>query len=188
MQRLWITGYRNYELNTYSDKDPKIKIIKLVLKKHMINLLENGQLDWIITGANLGVEQWASEVAIELRDKFPVRVSIIIPYEEFASRWNENNQEKFLALKSQVDFFASTSKEPYHSPVQLRNYQNFMLMHTDGALMIYDTENPGKSKFDYNLIRDYQKTTDYPLELIDFYDLQDEAEEYQANQEDKFDE
>lgn len=61
-------------------------------------------------------------------------------------------------------------------------------MHTDGALMIYDTENPGKPKFDYNLIRDYQKTTDYPLELIDFYDLQDEAEEYQANQEDKFDE
>ena len=121
MQRLWITGYRNYELNTYSDKDPKIKIIKLVLKKHMINLLENGQLDWIITGANLGVEQWASEVAIELRDKFPVRVSIIIPYEEFASRWNESNQEKFLTLKSQVDFFASTSKEPYHSPVQLLN-------------------------------------------------------------------
>ena len=186
MQRLWVTGYRNYELNTFGDKDPKIKIIKLVLKKHMISLIENNQLDWVITGANLGVEQWASEVAIDLRQKYSLRVSIIVPYEEFASRWNENNQEKYLTLKQQVDFFASTSRETYQNPVQLRNYQNFMLMHTDRALMIYDPETPGKPKFDYNLIKKYQETTEYPLELIDFYDLQDEAEEFQENQDDEF--
>lgn len=186
MQRLWVTGYRNYELNTFNDKDPKIKIIKLVLQKYMINLLENGQLDWIITGANLGVEQWASEVAINLRSKYPIRTSIIIPYENFAQRWNETNQAKFFNLKKQVDFFASTSKNPYQSPVQLRNYQNFMLLHTDKALMIYDVENPGKPKFDYDLIKKYQKSRNYPLELIDFYDLQDAAEEYQASQDDRF--
>lgn len=186
MQRLWVTGYRNYELNTFGDKDPKIKIIKLVLKKHMLNLLENNQLDWVITGANLGVEQWASEVAVTLREKYPLRTSIIVPYEDFAGRWNESNQEKYLNLKSQVDFFASTSKEPYQNPVQLRNYQNFMLLHTDRALMLYDPENPGKPKFDYNLIKKYQETKEYPLELIDFYDLQDEAEEYQENQEDNY--
>ena len=184
MQRLWVTGYRNYELNTFGDKDPKIK--KLVLKKHMLNLLENNQLDWVITGANLGVEQWASEVAVSLREKYPLRTSIIVPYEDFAGRWNESNQEKYLNLKSQVDFFASTSKEPYQNPVQLRNYQNFMLLHTDRALMLYDPENPGKPKFDYNLIKKYQETKEYPLELIDFYDLQDEAEEYQENQEDNY--
>lgn len=99
MQRLWVTGYRSYELNTFGDKDPKIKVIKYVLKNYFINLLENGQLDWIITGANLGVEQWASEVAVQLRKTYPVRVSIMTPYEEFANRWNENNQLKFLNLK-----------------------------------------------------------------------------------------
>lgn len=184
MQRLWVTGYRNYEMNAFGDKDPKIKIVKLVLEKRLTDLLENGKLDWVITGANLGVEQWVSEVAIKLREKYPLHVSIIIPYEEFASRWNESNQGKFLNLKNQVDFFASTSNQPYQSPVQLRNYQNFMLMHTDSALMVYDLENPGKPKFDYNLIKKYQETKDYPLELIDFYDLQDAAEEYQSSQED----
>ncbi|MBA1394307.1 DUF1273 family protein, partial [Lactobacillus sp. XV13L] len=74
------------------------------------------------------------------------------------------------------------------SPVQLRNYQNFMLLHTDRALMIYDPESPGKPKFDYNLIKKYQENEDYPLELIDFYDLQDAAQEYQSKQEDEFDE
>ena len=67
MQRLWITGYRNFELNTFNDQDPKIKIIKNVLQTRLVNLLENGQLDWVITGANLGIEQWACELAIALR-------------------------------------------------------------------------------------------------------------------------
>ena len=187
MQRLWVTGYRNYEINAFGDQDPKIKIVKLVLKKRLQTMLENGQLDWVITGANLGVEQWASEVAIELRETYPVRISMIIPYEEFAHRWNEANQTKFLNLKEQVDFFASTSNQPYQSPVQLRNYQNFLLTHTDSALMVYDPESPGKPEYDYNLIRKYQETNDYPLELIDFYDLQDEAEE-QAQQEEDFNE
>lgn len=186
MQRLWVTGYRNYEMNTFGDKDPKIKIIKLVIEKQLIELLESQQLDWVITGANLGIEQWASEVAIKLRKTYPLRVSMIIPYEEFTNRWNETNQEKFFNLKKQVDFFASTSNQTYQSPVQLRNYQNFMLTHTDGALMVYDIENPGKPQFDYNLIKKYQKTNDYALELIDFYDLQDAAEEYQSNLEDDF--
>ena len=189
MQRLWVTGYRSYELNTFGDKDPKIKVIKYVLKNYFINLLENGQLDWIITEANLGVEQWASEVAVQLRKTYPVRVSIMTPYEEFANRWNENNQLKFLNLKKAVDFFASTSNNPYQSPVQLRNYQNFMLLHTDRAMMIYDEEHPGKPKFDYHAIKSYQKENKYPLDLIDFYDLQDAAEEYQDTQQsDRFSE
>lgn len=29
----------------------------------------------------------------------------MIPYEEFANRWNENNQAKFINLREKVDFF-----------------------------------------------------------------------------------
>lgn len=181
MQRLWVTGYRSYELNVFGDKDPKITVIKYALKNYFTNLLEDGQLDWIITGANLGVEQWAAEVGLELGAKYPVRISVIIPYKNFANRWNENNQAKFITLKENVDFFASTSNKPYQSPVQLRNYQNFMIQHTDQAMMIYDLEHPGKPKYDYNLIQKYQEIKDYPLDLIDFYDLQDAAEEYQES-------
>lgn len=181
MQRLWVTGYRNYELNIFGSKDPKITVIKYALTNYYKELLDNAQLDWVITGANLGIEQYAIQAAIDLRQKYPIRVSMMTPYEEFVSRWNENNQANFLKLKEGVDFFASTSNTPYQSPVQLRNYQNFMLQHTDRALMIYDLEHPGKPRFDYNIIQKYQKNHHYPLDLIDFYDLQDIAEEYASN-------
>ena len=60
MQRIWISGYRSYELGTFGDKDPKITVIKYAIKQYLTNLLEEGQLDWVITGANLGVEQWSA--------------------------------------------------------------------------------------------------------------------------------
>ncbi|WP_281510461.1 SLOG family protein, partial [Lactobacillus taiwanensis] len=28
MKRLWVTGYRSYELSIFSDKDPKLAVIK----------------------------------------------------------------------------------------------------------------------------------------------------------------
>lgn len=110
-----------------------------------------------------------------------MHVSILTPYANFADRWNESNQSKLYNLKESVDFFASTSNSSYQSPDQLRNYQAFLLSHTDRAMLVYDSEHPGKPKFDYKLIRKYQETKDYPLDLIDFYDLQDAAEEYQEN-------
>lgn len=182
MQRLWVTGYRSYELNTFDDNDPKIKVIKYALENFFQSLIDDSKLDWIITGANLGVEQWAAEVGVAMRKHYPIHISIMTPYEEFANRWNEKNQAKFMQLKQEVDFFASTANSPYQNPRQLRLYQNFMLAHTDRALMIYDEEHPGKPKYDFAAIQKWQKSHDYPLELLDFYDLQDIAEEYAENQ------
>ena len=40
MRRLWVTGYRGYELNVFKDSDPKVKVIKKVLTEHLKNYLE----------------------------------------------------------------------------------------------------------------------------------------------------
>ena len=40
MQRLWVTGYRSYELNVFGDRDPKITVIKYALKNYFVSLIE----------------------------------------------------------------------------------------------------------------------------------------------------
>ncbi len=40
MKRAWITGYRSYELNIFKDNDPKVQVIKEVLKKYLRAQLE----------------------------------------------------------------------------------------------------------------------------------------------------
>lgn len=186
MKRLWVSGYRSYELGIFNLKDEKIAVIKYALKRYFKQLLDEGELDWVIAGPNLGIEQWALESALELKNDYSIRVAMMSPYLEFSKRWNENNQTSFHKLKENVDFFGATSNSPYQNPSQLRNFQNFMINHTDRALLVYDTEHPGKPKFDYNLIKKYQEDREYPLDVVDFYDLQEAAEEYLENKNQNF--
>ncbi|MBD5429639.1 DUF1273 domain-containing protein [Lactobacillus sp.] len=186
MQRLWVSGYRSYELNIFNDNDKRIEVIKYALKKQLKTLLDNNQLDWIITGANLGVEQWAIEAGAELAADYDLRIAMITPYTNFSQRWNEKNQLHYQELKEEVDFYAAVSNQPYQNPQQLKNYQQFMFNHTDQALFVYDTEHPGKPHYDYDFIKNSQKDKSFELQLIDFYDLQDSAQEYLEASENNF--
>ncbi|WP_238375766.1 SLOG family protein, partial [Leuconostoc mesenteroides] len=42
IMRLWVTGYRSYELGTFGDKDPKIKVIKYALHQTLKEQVDNG--------------------------------------------------------------------------------------------------------------------------------------------------
>ena len=78
--RLWVTGYRSYELGVFANNDPKVKVIKYLLKKHFEQKFNDG-LEWVITGGQLGVEQWAAEAAIELKEEYPeLKVSLMYPF------------------------------------------------------------------------------------------------------------
>lgn len=184
MHRLWITGYRSYELNIFKDSDPRIEVIKDVLRRNLQDQLEESDEEfWLITGPQMGVEQWAIEVALKLRVDYPqLKVSMMMPFTEFGQQWNENNQAKLANLVAEVNFSTSVSDHPYQSPQQLRAFQTFMLTHTDEALLIYDPDHEGKGKYDYRAIQKYSEDNDYSYRLIDFDELQEAATEWKEQQ------
>ena len=172
MKRVWITGYRSYELNIFKDNDPKVQVIKEVLKNYL--------------RAQLGTERWGLEAALELQADFPqLKTALMFPFAEFGKQWNENNQLKLTSITQQVDFFANVSDKPYQSPQQLRNYQQFMLTHTDEAFLLYDPEYQGKTKYDYETIQKYKEEREYSMTFVDFDELQEEAEEWAERQREK---
>lgn len=189
MNRIWITGYRSYELNVFKDDEPKVKIIKSVLENYLRGLLEQSDEEfWIITGPQMGTERWAAEIGLKLKTDFQqVKVAIIFPFAEFGQQWNENNQLKLAGVADQVDFTGDVSDKPYQSPQQLRNYQQFMLTHTDEALFLYDLEHEGKTKYDYRAAEKYSEENQYNIELIDFDELQEAANEWEERQREKYD-
>lgn len=184
MRRLWVTGYRSYELNVFKDSDSKVKVIKKVLTDHLKNYLEEDTDEcWLIAGPQMGVERWALECGLVLKKGYSqLKLALMEPYTAFDQRWNEANQEKLAVIKSKVDFSAPVTDHPYQSPQQLRAYQRFMLTHTDGMLMVYDPEYKGKPKYDYRQAQSYQEQENYPISLIDFDELQESAVEYQEEQ------
>lgn len=187
MKRVWITGYRSYELNVFKDNDPKIQVIKGVLKRYLRAQLElNNDEFWVITGPQMGTERWGLEVALELQADFPqLKTALMFPFAEFGKQWNETNQMKLTNIAQQVDFSAYVSDKPYQSPQQLRNYQQFMLIHTDEACLLYDSEYKGKANYDYEAIQKYKEDNEYTMVLIDFDELQEEAEEWAERQREK---
>ena len=67
----------------------------------------------------------------------------------------------------------------------MRNYQQFMLTHTDEAFLLYDPEYQGKTKYDYEIIQKYKEESEYSMTFVDFDELQEEAEEWAERQREK---
>ena len=184
MKRLWITGYRSYELGVFKDDDPKVKVLKSVLRERISQAVING-FDWLITGGQLGVEQWSVAVANHLKKVYPkqYRIAVMLPFTHFGQQWNAKNQQRLAKAVQLADFSQPVSHRNYQSPRQLFNYQDFMLTHTDAALLVYDPDYPGKTKYDYNQIKRYAKYHRYPLTLVTTDDLQDAANDYEIRYE-----
>lgn len=180
MKRLWITGYRSYELGVFSEQSPKFKVLEFVLKEQLAQFIDRGY-SWFITGAQLGIEQWSVFVAAQLKVKFPhtFQIAVMLPFLHLGQHWNSHNQLQMRKVIQLADFSRSVSNFPYQTPTQLFNYQDFMLAHTDAALLIYDPAYPGKTKYDYREIKRYANTHHYPITLLTMDDLQDAANEYE---------
>lgn len=173
IQNLWISGYRAFELQIFKADDPKQKVLEAFLVKQLLNYCDQG-LQWVLTGGYLGVEQAAVRAVQDPSLKaYQLKTAVILPFEGIADRWKEENRQTYAQTLHLADYHNSVSHQSYHTPQQFKNWQQFMLTHTDGSFLIYDLEHPGKSQYEYQAIQRYQQQHDYSLHLASFYDLQD---------------
>lgn len=172
IKTLVLTGYRSFELGVFKEKDPKIEIVKKVIKKTLMDYLEEG-LEWVLVSGNLGVETWGAEVVSELKKSYPnLRLGLIFPYKEFGNNWNEQNKQKLQEISHSADFIDATSHETYQNPMQLKNHTRFLLGHSGGCLIVFDEEFPGKSHFFLEDARSFSKQSNYLIHQITMDDLQ----------------
>lgn len=180
MDRIWLTGFRSYELGVFGAKDPKLIIIKFAIEKLLRQAIAN-DAEWLITGGQLGIEQWAIEVALDLKSEFPdFKIALMTPFQNFGAQWQSANKERLQQLKQQVDFTNSVYQGDYHNRAQLVNYQQFMLTHTDSGIIFYDDEaTESKAQFDAAAMQQFAEYHDYPITKIDLDRLQEFANNYQ---------
>lgn len=177
IKTLYITGYRSFEIAVFQENDPKITVIKNVLKNEITSYLENG-LEWILVSGNLGVEMWAAEVAGELKNDYPeLKLGLIYPFQGFGENWNEKNQLLLKKVESLSDYVNAVSHHPYQSPTQLKMHTNFLLNHTGASLLIYDPEYPGKTAYFLKDSEVFSEKNPYEIRLITMLDLQNSTEE-----------
>ncbi|MBP1048240.1 DUF1273 domain-containing protein [Enterococcus sp. BWM-S5] len=176
VKTVFVTGYRSFELNIFQDNDPKAAVIKKVLKSELVNFIEEG-VEWFLISGNLGVELWAGEVVLELKQEYDVKLGILYPFQGFGENWNEKNKLLLEKVEGQADYVDFVSRRPYQSPAQLKGHTTFILNHSQAALMIYDKEYPGKSMYFLKDAESFAETHFYENRLISMDDLQNFSHE-----------
>ncbi len=167
-----IMGYSNFDLGLFSDKDPRLKLIKKAIRRDLEAMAEEG-IKWLVFTGNLGFESWVFDVANEMKDEYDFSLATIFAFETHGENWNEGNQMKLSQFK-QVDF-VKYAYPKYEHMGQLRDYQRFLLENTDLAYFFYDPENETKLKFIDNLMKNQEG---YRIKRLTFEDLNELVENF----------
>ncbi|HLS08769.1 DUF1273 domain-containing protein [Lentibacillus sp.] len=174
MSVMTVTGYKPMEINIFKHDDERISIIKAAIEKRLIGFIEEG-LEWVLISGKMGVELWAGEVVLELRDRYGLKLAVIPPFENQEERWPEPIQQVYQEMTAAADFFRPLYKGGYNGPYQYQASNKWLIDKSDGCLFLLDEEFPGSNRYFYDEAK--QAAGDYPIYLITPADLEDMVEE-----------
>ncbi|MBM7840242.1 putative phage-like protein YoqJ [Alkalihalobacillus xiaoxiensis] len=148
MQSLLVTGYKAHELGVFSEKHVGISWIKKTLEKRIRSYVEEG-LEWVVTSGQTGVEQWAIDVVISMREsEYPeLRLAVLPPFEQQEANWKDETKALYIERLAKADFVQCISKRPYENPNQLKQKNEYLVQKTDAMLVLYDDLMEGSPLF-----------------------------------------
>ncbi len=184
IKTIYVTGYKSFELGIFKDDDPAVYYIKAFLERRLTAFIEEG-LEWVLIQGQMGIELWAAETVIQLKETYPeVKLGIVTPFEHHTERWNETNQLKYMQITEQADFVDSVFHEGYQGPYQFQRTDQFMLDHTDMTLLVYDDEREATPKFFKKKLVDFMDKTNYTCDIVTLDDLSEFVNDLQWEQSD----
>lgn len=181
MKTVMVTGYRAHELGIFSQKHKGIPYIRKAIENKLVPLLEEG-LEWVITPGQYGVDLWACEAAIGLKDRYPgLKVSVITAFANQEEEWKEDKQSYYRNLLAKVDYYAPVSKSPYEGPWQFQARDELLLRKSDGLVLVYDEDAAaGSPRFLKEKARKRAERDGYPILTVTSEDIQSIADEETA--------
>ena len=138
------TGYRPQKLPYGNDEShPDCVNLKLRLMEEINRHIDMG-IKIFITGMALGVDQWAAEIVLKLKEMYPygdIKLWCAIPYDKQASTWTERQKKRYYAILSKADRIDHVSHLYYDGCLLARN--RFMVDHATHLIAVYDGLNGG---------------------------------------------
>lgn len=152
--RVCFTGHRPEKLSRTETE------VKADLEKEIRRAIADG-ITVFITGMARGVDIWAAEIVLQLRESgLPVKLICASPYDGFERGWKASWQEKYTAVLKAADLVRFINPGYSRSCFQIRN--EWMVDHSTRVIAVFDGT-PGGTK---NTI-DYARHKGVEVTLID---------------------
>ena len=142
MHRVCFTGHRPEKL-TRSER-----AIKKDLEREIRQAIAGG-LDVFITGMARGVDIWAAEIVLKLRDAGqPIKLMCACPYDGFEQGWRQEWQGQYRTILAAADFVKYVCPSYSRACFQIRN--EWMVNHAARVIAVFNGEKSGtKNTIDY---------------------------------------
>lgn len=141
-RRCCFTGHRPQKLTR-----PEV-VIKADLEKAILKAIDMGYQTFI-TGMASGVDIWAGEIVVRLRQSNPdLHLIAAVPFPGFESKWSNDWRTAYAALLSKVDVVRYICPSYSVGAYQRRN--EWMVDHSAYLIAVYDGKPSGtKNTIDY---------------------------------------
>ena len=133
--RVCFTGHRPEKLTRFE------WLIKRDLEKQIRQAIADG-MNVFISGMARGVDIWAAEIVLKLRDAGqPIRLMCACPYEGFEQGWSKDWQERYSAILAAADFVKYVCPSYSRSCFQIRN--EWMVNHAAQVIAVFNNQPSG---------------------------------------------
>ena len=103
-----------------------------ILAEQIATLVGAGVTEYFTGGAD-GVDCWAAEIILGLREKNPaLKLHCVLPYEGQADKWSDSARERYHAILRQADSVDYVSRKYYNGCMIDRNHR---LVESAGLLL-----------------------------------------------------
>ena len=142
MHRVCFTGHRPEKL-TRTEKD-----IVCDLEKEIRQAIADG-LSVFITGMARGVDIWAAQIVLSLRNSgYDIKLICACPYDGFESGWSKDWQKQYKEILAAADYVKYVCEGYSRSCFQIRN--EWMVNHAARVIAVFNGEKSGtKNTIDY---------------------------------------
>lgn len=157
------TGHRPQDLGGYDESNPMNVWVKQQLAKCIVGFHKKyGTREWI-TGLALGVDQWAAEVVLWLKENEGLDLYLVgmKPFTSQHIKWNERSQERFHRICELCDELIICQPDPY-APWKMDYRNKEMVNRAKATLAVWS----GKSGGTGNCVK-YAHSRKKPIYRID---------------------
>lgn len=145
------TGYRPHKLPFGDDEShPDCERLKQRLFCETLRLTWEGVCTFI-SGMARGVDMWAAEIVLQLRETLPsreIQLWAAIPYDRQANGWSLEEHARYRGILERVDRVEFISHNYFNGCLQMRN--RWMIDQSTHLIAVYDGQPGGtKSTLDY---------------------------------------
>ncbi len=140
------TGHRPQNLPCgFNETHPACLKIKYQLKRLIKGLIDKKNVAHFISGGALGVDMWAMEIVLELKEEYPnITLEAAIPCRSQADRWNSKSQVRYnrlLSLCNKVTFVG----ERYTADCMMKR-NKYMVDNSDYIVAVWNGTPSGTGK------------------------------------------